>query len=45
MNKSFTCSFGLIMPDGNGWCSLNMKPCSSCNDNFEPGNAKIYKPL
>jgi len=31
------------MPDGNGYCSLNMRPCSNCSDNFNPGRAKVYK--
>jgi len=32
------------MPDGNCWCSVDMKPHGECPYNFEPGNAKLYKP-
>lgn len=42
-NKCLTCDFGLLMPDGNCWCSLNMRSCSNCSDNFNPGRAKLYK--
>lgn len=42
-SKSFTCARGLLMPDGNGWCSITMSFCYGCSDNFKPGGAKLYK--
>jgi len=45
VNKSFNCSNGLLMPDGTGWCSITMEPCSGCEDSFESGKAQLYKPL
>ena len=42
-SKAFNCANGLLMPDGNEWCSFTMKPCSECSDNFKNGRFKIYK--
>ena len=41
--KYFRCSHGLLHPFGGGWCSLTMKPCTACSDNFERGRAKLWK--
>ena len=45
MNKIFACVNGLLMPDGNEWCSITMLPCHGCSDSYKPGNVKLYKPI
>jgi len=44
MDNCFRCSSGLLMPDGNCWCSLDTKPHRECPYDFEPGHPKLYKP-
>lgn len=41
--KYFRCAHGLLMPDGNGWCSITMSFCHGCSDDYKPGSAKIYE--
>lgn len=45
-NPCLKCSFRLLMPDGNLWCSLVMKPTSLVFESecsFEQGSGTIYK--
>lgn len=41
--KCFRCANGVLMPTGDAWCGLVMKPIYGCDDNFIPGKNKLYK--
>ena len=43
-HRCFCCNHGLLMPDGNTWCSLTFSPRHDCSNDFKPGRAKLYKP-